>query len=324
LELNVKNILSSLASSVLPTLFSTTDRLSILIYHRVLPVEDFMRPNEPTVDTFNWQMELISKYFSPLSLVDALALAKEGKLPKNAICVTFDDGYADNEEYALPILKKWKIPATVFVSTGFMNGGCMWNDTVIESLRHIDGRVNLDSIGLGTYKTETETQKRESAFDIISRIKHMESSERLDVTNFIKSICPISLPADLMLDNNSLMNLVKSGVEIGGHTVNHPILAKLSNEEALKEIEEGKDVIERITNQRVRYFAYPNGKLNNDYLIEQSVMVKNMGFEAAVTTEWGVSSSISDKYQLARFTPWDKTPEKFLIRLLLNQRNLVT
>lgn len=310
---------------VLPYLLGTSNKqhLSILIYHRVLEKTDFMNPSIPTVSEFEWQMELISKYFNPLSLATALELMGKKELPKNAVCVTFDDGYADNEENALPILKKWKVPATVFVSTGFINGGCMWNDSIIESIRRIDEGINLDSIGLGYYKTETEEQKREAASDIISRIKHIQPSERSDISSFVKSLSPSKLPTDLMLNNDSLIRMEQSGVDIGGHTVNHPILAKLSNAEALQEIEEGKETLESIINKKIKYFAYPNGKLNKDYRIEQSVMVKNIGFEAAVTTEWGVSSSKSDEFQLARFTPWDSTPEKFMLRLLFNQRNLV-
>jgi peptidoglycan/xylan/chitin deacetylase (PgdA/CDA1 family) len=319
----VNNIFSATVSNLLPSILSTTDRLSILIYHRVLPKEDFMRPNEPTVDTFDWQMELISKYFSPLSLTDALALMEKGMLPKNAICVTFDDGYADNEKYALPILTKWKVPATVFVSTAFINGGIMWNDIVIEVLRNSGEQFCLDSIGLGTHITKTNDQKREAAYDIISRIKHMESSKRSDVIKSIVSICTTKLPTDLMLKDEELLNLVKAGIEIGGHTVNHPILAKLSNEKVLEEVLQGKNTLEKIINKKIRYFAYPNGKPSQDYKLDQVEMVKKSGFEAALSTVWGVSSSKSDKFQLARFTPWDKTPEKFLLRLLLNQRKLV-
>lgn len=319
----IRNIMNALACSVLPKIFSAEGRLSILIYHRVLPEEDFMRPNEPTIDAFTWQMELISRYFSPLSMTDALDLMEKGQLPNNAICVTFDDGYADNEEYALPVLQKWNVPATVFVSTGFMNGGRMWNDTIIEVLRNSDDHICLESIGLGSYETITNDQKREAAVDIISRIKYMESSKRANITKLIESTATKKLPVDLMLNNEALLNLVKAGVEIGGHTVNHPILATLSNMEALDEIKQGKKILESIINKRVRYFAYPNGKPHQDYHLDQAEVVKNIGFDAAVTTEWGVSSTLSDKLQLARFTPWDKTPEKFMLRLLLNQRKLI-
>lgn len=321
----MRNIFNKIAVNILPMLISTKGkgRLSILIYHRVLPEQDFMRPNEPTVDVFNWHMQLISRYFSPLSLVNALALMDKDQLPDNAICVTFDDGYADNEKYALPILQKWEIPATVFVSTGFMNGGRMWNDTVVEAVRSMDENICLESIGLGSYEIKTNDQKRDAAYHIISKIKHLDPNERLAITEYIESICPAILPTDLMLNDKALLNLVEAGIEIGGHTVNHPILAKLSNTEALEEIIQGKKMLESIINKKIRYFAYPNGKPHYDYKLDQVDIVKKAGFEAAVSTEWGVSSSQSDKLQLARFTPWDRTPVKFMLRLLINQRRLI-
>ncbi len=321
----MNNIFNVIVANVFPMLLSTKGkgRLSILIYHRVLPEQDFMRPNEPTVDAFNWHMQLISKFFSPLGLAEALDLMEKGKLPDNAICVTFDDGYADNEQYALPILKKWGVPATVFVSTGFINGGRMWNDTVVEALRQMDEEICLSSVGLKTYETKTNDQKREAAYDIITHIKHMEADKRLDITKQIASKCPSALPDGLMLNNEAILNLAKAGIEIGGHTVNHPILAKLSKNEALEEISEGKKTLEDIINKKIRFFAYPNGKPGQDYNLDQTEIVKHVGFEAAVSTEWGVSSSKSDKYQLARFTPWDQTPEKFLLRLIFNQRKLI-
>lgn len=321
----MNNIFNAIAVNVLPMLLSTKGkgRLSILIYHRVLPEQDFMRPNEPTVAVFNWHMQLISRYFSPLSLANALELMDKNQLPNNAICVTFDDGYADNEKYALPILQKWEIPATVFVSTGFMNGGRMWNDTVVEAVRCMNANICLESIGLGSYEINNNDQKREAAYHIISKIKHLNPSERLAITEYIESICPTVLPTDLMLNHKTLLNLVEAGIEIGGHTVNHPILANLSNEEALEEITRGKQIIEGIIDKKIRYFAYPNGKPHQDYKLNQVDIVKKAGFEAAVSTEWGVSSSQSDQFQLARFTPWDRSPTKFIVRLLLNQRKVI-
>jgi peptidoglycan/xylan/chitin deacetylase (PgdA/CDA1 family) len=99
-------------------------------------------------------------------------------------------------------------------------------------------------------------------------------------------------------------------------------LAKLSDEQAQQEIVEGKKHLETIISKKLRYFAYPNGKLGDDYMESQVRIVKDAGFEAAVSTTWGVSTRNSDRYQLARFTPWDKKPDKFLLRLLLNQKNV--
>ena len=133
----MKQTAINVASSLLPRIINPGGeaRLSILIYHRVLAKADPMRPGEPTVAEFESQMKWIRRYFTPLPLLEAAQKLAEGTLPSRAVCVTFDDGYADNEELAMPVLRRHGMPATVFVSTGSMNGGQMWNDTVIESIR---------------------------------------------------------------------------------------------------------------------------------------------------------------------------------------------
>lgn len=320
----MKQCILKAISGALPLVLKTKGKqhLSILIYHRVLPEYDFMRPSEPTIKDFDWQMSLVSRYFTPLSLAKALELMDRGELPENAICVTFDDGYADNESCALPILKKWKIPATVFVSTGFINGGRMWNDTVVETIKCAGEYIDLRKVGLDEYTFKDSESKRTVAQKILTEIKHREVEQRAEAVDFIESLAEQSLPNDLMATDQQILNLDAAGVEIGGHTVNHPILAKLNDARAEQEIIDGKVHLESILSKRLRYFAYPNGKLGVDYLESQVRIVKEAGFEAAVSTTWGVSTGNSDRYQLARFTPWDKRPDKFLLRLLMNQKSV--
>ena len=87
------------------------------------------------------------------------------------------------------------------------------------------------------------------------------------------------------------------------------------------EVVESKNYLEDLLGTEVKYFAYPNGRPGIDYRMEHRDIVEIAGFEAAVSTNWGVASSLSDKWQLPRFTPWDNTPLRFMIRLLLNYRN---
>lgn len=320
----MKQCILKAISVALPLVLQTKGKqhLSILIYHRVLPEYDFMRPSEPTIKEFDWQMSLVSRYFTPLSLARALELMDRGELPENAICVTFDDGYADNESCALPILKKWNIPATVFVATGFINGGRMWNDTVVETIKCAGEYIDLRKVGLDEYTFNDSQSKRIVAQKILTKIKHREVEHRAEAVDFIESLAEQLLPNDLMATDQQILNLEAAGVEIGGHTVNHPILAKLNDRHAQQEIVDGKKHLETIIGKKLRYFAYPNGKLGDDYLESQVRIVKEAGFEAAVSTTWGVSARNSDRFQLARFTPWDKRSGKFLLRLLLNQKSV--
>ena len=294
------------------------NRLSILIFHRVLEAFDFMRPDEITAKDFDRKMQLIARYYTPLPLSEAIEMLKQGALPKRAICVTFDDGYRDNAEVALPVLKSRQVPATFFVATGFLDGGRMWNDTVIETVRAYPKDIlDLTELGLGLFNVENSQQREKSAQTIIQKIKHFPQDERAAKVEVISSLVA-SLPNNLMMETQQVKQLSESGMEIGGHTVTHPILATLTSEKAEEEISEGKKVLESIIQNPISLFAYPNGKPGQDYLPEHISIVKKLGFKAAVSTNWGVSNSKSDMYQLKRFTPWDQLEAKFLLRLIKN------
>lgn len=105
------------------TPFEDAERLCVLNYHRILAQPDPLLDDEPTVDTFRWQMRLVARYFNVLSLPDAIARLAAGRLPPRAICITFDDGYRSIHDLAMPVLKEFGLPATVFVSTAYLDSG---------------------------------------------------------------------------------------------------------------------------------------------------------------------------------------------------------
>jgi peptidoglycan/xylan/chitin deacetylase (PgdA/CDA1 family) len=312
-------------AAAISRLIGATDkqRLSILIYHRVLSEPDYIRSGEPGPQQFQWQMDLLARYFNPLSLSSALSLMETGSLPERAVCVTFDDGYADNAAVALPILKRFGIPATIFVSSSFLDGGIMWNDRVIEAIKSSTrSAIDMDMVGLGTIGLESPGAKRAGAFKILDAIKHLSPKDREDAVEYVGSI-GAEPSKKLMLSTEQMRHLYDSGMEIGAHTHTHPILTSLSPEKAKQEIIIGRQRIESLLDAKVNFFAYPNGKPIRDYQSLHRDIVQDAGFQAACSTHWGVSSPASDKWQLARFTPWDASPQRFLLRLLLNLKNEV-
>jgi peptidoglycan/xylan/chitin deacetylase (PgdA/CDA1 family) len=283
---------------------------------------DPMRAGEPTVDEFDSQMRVLREYFHPLPLLDAVERLHAGALPDGAVCVTFDDGYADNEIYAMPVLKKYRIPATVFVSTGFLNGGRMWNDSVIEVLRsYKDEVLDLRELDLDCYTLRSTEQRLDAVDSILRQIKHFDPQKRIALADEIQKRGP-KLPDDLMLTDAQIQSLAHNGVTIGAHTVNHPILSSISGETARSEIQESKQYLETLLQEPIDVFAYPNGRPELDYTNEHRNLVSELGFKVAVSTHWGVSTTQSDRYQLPRFTPWDRHPLKFAIRLLANYRKI--
>ena len=110
----------------------------------------------------------------------------------------------------------------------------------------------------------------------------------------------------------------QAGMQIGAHTVSHPILARLTDEQARTEIGDSKRFLEKLLGERITVFAYPNGKAGEDYLPQSVEVVRDLGFDAAVSTDWGASRKDDDPLQIKRFTPWDKTRLRFGVRLLRN------
>lgn len=287
-------------------------RLLILIYHRVLQLPDPMRPGEVDAEMFEWQMQLMLERFNVIPLSAAYQKLQEGKLPSRAACITFDDGYADNADIAVPILKNYGLQATFFVSSGFLDGGRMWNDTVIEAVRRTkETKLDLTDINLGCWVVGSMEQRAKVGDILVKKLRHIGFDDRMERVNGLETLVGEDLPANLMLTTEKLRYMSAEGMEIGAHTVNHPILTCLDDERAKWEIGESKIRLEEITGCPVDLFAYPNGRPEVDYDQRHVEMVRNAGYSAAVSTHWGAAKKSSDMYQLPRFTPWHSTPEGF-------------
>jgi len=293
--------------------------LSILVYHRVVPEPDPLMPDHVCAREFDWHLAALERWFTVLPLREAAARLRGGTLPARSACVTFDDGYADNVTVALPILRRRGVPATFFLATSFIDGGRMWNDSVIEAVRGAQGETldarcaGLDALGISTIGLRRQAIER-----VLAALKYLPLEERQRRVEELAAQTSRTLPSDLMMTAEQARHLHASDMEIGAHTVTHPILAQLDPERAESEIRESKRRLEAITGNPVSLFAYPNGKPGRDYRREHVGMVKRLGFEAAVSKTPGVAHAASDPFQLPRFTPWDRTPGKFVLRLFHN------
>ena len=294
-------------------------RLSVFIFHRVRPSFDPLFPNELDADRFDQMLIWIKNWFNVIPLDDAVCRLKDNTLPERAASITFDDGYADNREVALPILLKHNLTATFFIATGFLDGGRMWNDTIIESVRACSSQqLDLSLIALGKCEVGSVQEKQDAIAAIISKVKYCAVDDRIDLTKRIAELAGVVSPTDLMMTTKQLVELRNAGMQIGAHTVSHPILASVNISEARREMIEGKVFLENLLGEPIRLFAYPNGKPGVDFSREHAVLAKEVGFEAAVSTAPGCASSGSDPYQIQRFTPWDRTKLRFGMRLIQN------
>ena len=299
---------------------SARARLSVLIFHRVLAEPDPLFPDEMDARRFDAMCGWLKAWFNVLPLDEAVRALREGRLPARACAITFDDGYTDNLHIAAPILKKHGLTATFFVASGFLDGGRMWNDTVIESIRGC--RLPELALGaLGNFSVDTLVSRRRAISEVIGQIKYLPVAERLALTTEIARKAQVEPPTDLMMRSDEVRQLHRLGMGIGAHTVTHPILARLSRDEARAEMSDGRRALQDILGEPVGLFAYPNGKPGADYLPEHPELARELGFDAAVSTAWGAADIRTDLFQIPRFTPWDRTRPRFGARMLRNLWN---
>jgi peptidoglycan/xylan/chitin deacetylase (PgdA/CDA1 family) len=290
--------------------------LSILAYHRVLPEPDPLLRGEPGAAEFERRMRWVKANFNVLSLGEAVRALREDRLPRRALSITFDDGYADNYKVALSILLDLRLPATFFVATGFLDGGCMFNDVAIEALRAAPGpELDLDDLGLGRHALGSDEQRSRAIDRILARLKYFELSRRSEVAREVARRAGARVRTDLMMTTEQVRALHAAGMEIGAHTVTHPILAEVADQRARDEMEASRARLEEITGAPVRLFAYPSGKPVRDYRRAHADLARELGFEAAVSSAWGAARPGNDLFQLPRFTPWDRGNFRFGLRL---------
>ena len=185
---------------------------------------------------------------------------------------------------------------------------------LFKQVRLIEEHINnLEIIQIKGLQNQLEDLLRQIE-EIKQTVKYLPLSKRTELCYKINQLCGSNNPS-LMLTMNQILALHQQGMEIGGHTMNHPILSTLTCSDVEYEVEQNKKDLENIINAPIRFFAYPNGKLTVDYLPEHAEIIKKCGYEAALTMNKGGIDSKADLYQLPRFTPWDNTPFKFFLRM---------
>jgi peptidoglycan/xylan/chitin deacetylase (PgdA/CDA1 family) len=294
-------------------------RLTIMIFHRVHRAPDLLA-DDPDAARFEATLAHVRRWFNVLPLDEAVAGLAARTLPPRALALTFDDGYADNHDVALPILRRLGLPATFFVATGYLDGGTMWNDRVIETVRrHRGPTLEVPALGL-RLPVDSTAARRAALATLLPRLKYEPFAQREALADDIARGAGAALPRDLMMTSAQVRALSQAGMQIGAHTHGHPILAGLAAAEATREIAQSRDRLQDITQRPVRLFAYPNGRPGTDYSPENVAQVRAQGFAAACTTAHGAAGPGSDVFQLPRFTPWDRAPWKFGARLARNLR----
>lgn len=294
-------------AKVMGSLFSPSGgraRLAVFCYHQVLSSPDEFRAGEPTSAEFSQDIELIDDLFTVLPFGEAVARLATNNLPKMAACITFDDGYQNNHSLAAPILEKAGVPATFFIAGGAVDEGVMWNDLVIEAIANSGGVPKIDDDVAFLQMPNSATGKSDIVSALLAQLKYRPMAERWEIACRLYRENVESEVPRLMMTREMVKDLSLRGFEIGGHTINHPILKELTEEEARNEIVGCRKWVQSVTDSAPTSFAYPNGRTNVDFDDRHLKIVADAGFGAAASTDWELAKGHTNPYSIPRIGPW--------------------
>lgn len=277
--------------------------LFILMYHRVdyqvSPLfETVVRP-----EFFEKQIAFLKKHFRIIGFDDLDRDASEAGYEEDAVILTFDDGYRDNYLHAFPILRKYKVSATVFLPTDYVGTGrLLWYDRLAWIFSKGTSIPNADVLSDNGISDElspairecfsgTADRRRSALRAVAARIKAVPPQARDRFLYTLAGICqPEPWPGNgdrVMLSWEEVREMSRSGISFGSHTNSHALLSSLSEGEARTEIGGSKRTIEEKIQKRVNTFAYPYGKTQDYRTGNVFRILREEGFDYACSTNRG-------------------------------------
>jgi peptidoglycan/xylan/chitin deacetylase (PgdA/CDA1 family) len=289
----------------------------ILYYHRVNDEDDPFF-NAISTELFDQEMRFVARHYKVVSLGELLRHL-ESDSTETVVAVTFDDGYQDNYLNAFPVLERYGIPATIFLTTGSMDD-CepLWFEQLAGALKRTEQEfVDLEIDFPRRFWTRTQSERLESNQQIFALMRSMTDSDRRQSLAKVLSALGVREFGDRkhkMLTWDQVRLMKKQGIDFGGHTVTHPFLSRMTRPEVAWEVSECKRRIEDELQLPIHHFAYPNGR-EEDFGKWNKEVISSAGYRAAVTTTWGMNYPSTDRLELKRGGPWETSAAMFAYKL---------
>lgn len=287
--------------------------LVVLTYHGVMPGDDdryeFLLGNFVAAGAFARQMAWITRRYTPVGVSDILHAVASGRpLPPRAIAVTFDDGFANNFRLALPILRKFRIRATVFLTTAHIGvrGAQLWTERVKRAI-YLTRQARLQAVvpGLRDHILTTPSSREDAAREALGILKRLSPATRDELVAAIERACgvPALRPDDAdrydFLTWDEVRAMSEEGIEFGSHTVSHPILTTLDADTLEYELRESKRRIEHELQRECSAFAYPNGQAA-DFGRREEEMLRTVGYRGAFSLLGGINMQLTNPFSIDR------------------------
>ena len=305
-------------AGLLPALRSLCELVSrhdlrVLAYHRVLESAD--PPDfsfdvdlvSASAEAFRRQMMHVRRRFTPMRFDEVMEHLDRGRdLPKDAVLITFDDGYDDNYRIAFPILREFGMSAMFFVSTGHIDSGRPYAFDWLVHMVCIStaGRLQVPELGLDWALGATLTERRAQAAELLHRLKALDADAQdafiLHLEKLWRIERVINVPQCRPMNWEQLREMHAAGMEVGSHGVAHCMLAKLPRQRRVAEVEESKRMLERELGATVTALSYPVGGLDS-YDAETIEAVRSAGYRVACSYIGGVAAALgADMFALPR------------------------
>jgi peptidoglycan/xylan/chitin deacetylase (PgdA/CDA1 family) len=282
--------------------------LLILTYHGIRPAGLTTGWDWPLlpVNEFERQVAHLRKHYVVKFIDDAWDALVDGDTTRPIAVVTFDDGYRSVYDLALPILRNYGVPATVFLATGLIDtDSILWTSELGMAFHESRaGCIDLSGLGMGRVDLGRRRDRDTIARAVVARLKGMSPGARAPLVGHLRqALGPDSCRSDAfaMMTWREIEELERSGlVTFGAHTVNHEILSRLDYDEVRAEIAGSVDTVRRRLNAVSSFFAYPNGAAG-DFDERAVAAVRHAGLRGAVSTMQGFTYAGTDPYALRRF-----------------------
>lgn len=283
----------------------------ILTYHRF---SERVGGAPISARVFAEQVKYLAAHYTLVPLSQLADCLRKQEIPPSLAAITIDDGYRDAYEIAFPILRKHCAPATVFVVTEFVEGTTwLWTDkprylTALAAPRAFE-------IGIEDHKLRLElngaASRAVAAGLINAALKPLSEEARGATIERLAFDLGVKLPERPPVEYGAInwrqaREMADAGVEIGSHTLTHPLLTGLSDARLREELGQSRYRIQTMLGRKVETFCYPNG----DYDLRTQREVARAGYQCAVTTDVGLNNERNDplalrrvhgEYDLARF-----------------------
>jgi peptidoglycan/xylan/chitin deacetylase (PgdA/CDA1 family) len=281
----------------------------VLMYHRVGPAHGAFK--SVGLADFRRQMAWLRRHCRPIAPEALEASARQPDKMRPPVLVTFDDGYRDYHDHAWPVLHELGIPALVFLSTAFMDGGgLLWSEALRWALAHTR-RERAGRPGGGTMPLRAPADRRAWLAEWAAVLRRLpEAEKRAAVAALLEELAqgdPPAPPPRQMLSWDEVRK-TRGLTTFGGHTHTHPILSRVAPAQLDEELRTCRERIEAETGQRPRFFAYPNGQ-REDFTPAVKEAVRGHGFEVAFSAIEGVNGPHTDWLEVRRFSGRSAAPQ---------------